>query len=378
MRAQRRWRLAWLATTGIAGSAVLLAALAADPGRAAGGPGWDPVAAERYLDAREVAWQAWDRTWKDRGTLCISCHTQASYGLARPILRQVLGETGMPPAEQAMLASIEKRVRLWKQMQPFYSDVVSGAGKEIESHDAESVLNAVILSSYDARRPEISDDARTAYSNAWALQSRMGSDAGAWVWQNFGYAPWESSESEYHWAALMAVAVGKAPGGYRDDPAIAANLAALAGYLQSRYEAQPVLNKVVALWASRWFPGIVDPPHRAALLETLYGRQHPDGGWSMTDLGPWVRRDASQPRTVSDGYATAVATLVLEEVGERPANPHLQRSLAWLAQNQDPKTGAWPGWSVNKDRDPASMEGHFMTDAATAYAVLALEARASR
>ena len=43
-------------------------------------------------------------------------------------------------------------------------------------------------------------------------------------------------ESQYHWAALMAVAVGKAPDHYRDDPKIAANIAALRGYLQSHYD----------------------------------------------------------------------------------------------------------------------------------------------
>ena len=37
-------------------------------------------------------------------------------------------------------------------MQPFYSDAVYGAGKEIQSRNAESVLNAVILSSYDQRQ----------------------------------------------------------------------------------------------------------------------------------------------------------------------------------------------------------------------------------
>ncbi len=34
--------------------------------------------------------------------------------------------------------------------------------------------------------------------------------------------------------------------------------------------------------------------------------------------------------------------------------------------------GAWRGVSVNKKRDPASHSGKFMSDAATAYAVLAL------
>src|ERR1700722_9117958 len=83
---------------------------------------WDRQAAARYLDDREIYWQGWDHAQKDHGTLCVSCHTQATYGLARPTLRGPLGETGPSPAEQVMLASIEKRVRMWKQMAPFYSD----------------------------------------------------------------------------------------------------------------------------------------------------------------------------------------------------------------------------------------------------------------
>ena len=43
----------------------------------------------------------------------------------------------------------EARAACGRTWQPFYSDAVSGAGKEMESRNAESVLNAVILSSYD-------------------------------------------------------------------------------------------------------------------------------------------------------------------------------------------------------------------------------------
>jgi len=68
--------------------------------------GWDRQGAARYLDGREIYWQGWDRAQKDHGTLCVSCHTQASYGLARPALRAQLGEAGPTAAEQVMLASI--------------------------------------------------------------------------------------------------------------------------------------------------------------------------------------------------------------------------------------------------------------------------------
>lgn len=339
-------------------------------------PAWDFHAAARYLDSREVWWQNWDHDKRDHGTRCVSCHTQAPYALARPALRAALGETAVSPMETAMLSDIEKRVRNWKDMLPFYSDEVYGAGKEIESRNAESVLNAVILSSYDRGQGDLSDLTRLAFDHAWDLQSTTGPDAGAWVWQNFEYTPWESKESQYHWAALMAIATATASGGYADEQATAAHLKALRGYLQSHYAAQPLLNKIVALWASRWFPEIVPESKRDALLTQLYTRQRHDGGWSTTDLGTWARRDKTPLETRSDGYATGLITLVLEQTA--PADllsqryQHIKRGLRWLIANQDKTTGAWPAWSLNKNRDPQSDAGQFMSDAATSYAVLAL------
>jgi squalene-hopene/tetraprenyl-beta-curcumene cyclase len=46
--------------------------------------------------------------------------------------------------------------------------------------------------------------------------------------------------------------------------------------------------------------------------------------------------------------------------------------LTWLVEHQDRNTGTWAATSLNKDRDPATDVGKFMTDAATGYAVLAL------
>src|ERR1039458_9894126 len=75
--------------SGTSGSFLSNPVLAASDNPTAAAPvGWDRQAPERYLDSREVWWQSWDRAQKDHGTYCISCHTQASYGLARPVLRQ--------------------------------------------------------------------------------------------------------------------------------------------------------------------------------------------------------------------------------------------------------------------------------------------------
>jgi len=347
--------------------------LAAAKADASAQAGWDKAAAERYLDSREVWWQGWDHAQKDHGTYCISCHTQVPFGLAQPVLRRELGAPAPTSAEQAMLASIQKRVQMWSEVKPFYLDAQSGPGKEVESRNAESVLNAVILSSYDARQGQLSETTRAAFDHAWALQSQTGPIAGAWVWQNFHYTPWESPESEYHGAALMAVAVGTAPGNYRNDAKIAAHLDLLRGYLASHYDAQPLVNQVVLLWASAHVPELLTPDQRNKLVAKLKSLQRADGGWSLTDLGTWERVDTTPLETRPDGYATGLVVLALEE--NHLKDEAVANGIGWLKANQDKETGAWPAWSLNKKRDPKSNIGLFMSDAATGYAVLALDAQ---
>ncbi len=174
----------------------------------------------------------------------------------------------------------------------------------------------------------------------------------------------------------MAIAVGGAPDNYRKDPKIAANLALLRVYLQSHYDAQPLVNKLVAMWAAKYFPGLIPFDQMNTLVDEVIRKQHEDGGWSLTELGTWKRRDNTPLETRSDGYATGLVVLVFEEsVVNANEKPHVARGLTWLAANQDKTTGAWPAWSLNKNRDPNSDVGKFMSDAATSYAVLALESR---
>ena len=365
-------RMSWLKLVGCAGLAACAAlrAGAAEKPADADTAKWSATAAARFMDEREVWWQGWDHAKRDHGTFCLSCHTQAPYAMVRSMLREEMHEQEPSQAEKAMLANLEKRVRAWDTMLPFYDDATYGKGKEIESRNAVAVLNSIVLLSYD--RFHVSELSKMALDHAWALQSKSGPDAGSWVWQNFHYAPWEGDESQYYWAALMAVAVGRAPENYVQSPAIVGNISALRTYLRTHMDQQPLVNKAATLWAAARMQGLLTPAQKQKLAMEIFAAQNLDGGWSLAKMGPWKRRDGTPQETKSDGYATGLVTLALED--NHMKSSYVTRALAWLGANQNAETGAWPGWSVNKERDPQTGVGKFMQDAATGYAVLALKA----
>src|SRR5271157_25494 len=337
---------------------------------------WNPKAAAAYLDYREGWWMAWPTAARDHNTFCVSCHTAVPYALSRPALRAALGEQGPSVNERSLLASVTKRVRLWKEVEPFYSDDKRGAYKTSESRGTEAVLNALILASDDARSGKLSDDARLAFDNMWALQQTTGDAKGAWAWLRFHNEPWEADDSQFYGAALAAVAVGTAPENYRAAPEIQNRLTLLREYLNREYARQTLINRVVLLWAAAKVPGLLATAQQESIIDEALSRQQSDGGWSLGSLiGAWKRADGTPLEVKSDGYATGLIAFALEQSGLPRENVHLQQALAWLAGNQSPAEGLWPGYSLNKQHDLSTETGHFMSDAATAYAVIALTVR---
>ena len=362
---------AWTATVTALGSAFLLAA----PMFARGGDEarpWNAKAAAAYLDARQAWWMAWPSAARDHDTACVSCHTALPFALSRPVLRSALNEPALSPVEAKLLDQVVKRVRAWKDVAPYYPDQTRGLPKTAESRGTESVLNAVILARRDAAQGVLTEDARLAFSNLWALQMRTGELNGAWAWLKFGLEPWEGAASAYFGATLATVAVGSAPGNYAASADIQDNVRLLRGYLTKQFDNQPLFNRLMLLWAANTLPGVLTPEGRDAIVAEALAKQQADGGWSMSSLGPWRRTDGSVMDSNSDGYATGLALFALQQAGLPASHPRVESGLNWLVQHQDAATGQWWASSLNKQRAPESDAGRFMSDAATAYAVLAL------
>jgi squalene-hopene/tetraprenyl-beta-curcumene cyclase len=343
--------------------------------------GWNPTSAAAYLDQRAAWWMGWPGARRDHGTFCVSCHTALPYALGRPALRSTLGEKAPSDNERRLQENVVKRVRLWKEIEPFYA----GPEKSLQSRGTESILNALILASADARNGRLSDDARAAFDHMWALQEKTGDQKGAWPWLDFGNEPFEAHDSRYYGAALAAVAVGRAPDNYRSTPEIQSNLKLLSDYIRREGERQSLMNQVVSLWASSKWPGLLAPSQQKSIIDNVLAKQTAGGGWGLSSMGwvwrgatlhtlvnLWVRSDDIPLARKSDGYATGLVVFVLEQAGFPLTDVHLQHGRSWLMANQNKTEGKWPGYSLVNRRDPSAGTGLFMSDAATAYAVLAL------
>jgi squalene-hopene/tetraprenyl-beta-curcumene cyclase len=305
------------------------------------------------------------------------------YALARPALYASLGEHGMSPNEENLINDVTKRVRLWKETLPYYSEQGYDA-KTPESRGTESVLNALILANHDAQQGTLRADTLAAFNILWSQQQREGAQRGSWLWLQFDQEPWEAHDSGYYGAALAALAVGIAPDNYASNFEIQSQLALLRDYLKRESGSQSTINRVFLLWASTKLPGLLTSEEQQAFANDAISKQQPDGGWRLATITwswsnwtarsfvkMWVREHGTPLRGPSDGVATGLITLVLQEAGVKSNNPQLQKGLAWLRFHQTTE-GSWPASSVNKQKHVSSNTGRFMSDAGTAFSVMSL------
>lgn len=350
---------------------------------------WDAAAAAKYLDARMDAWWTNAKVLKtaDGEQRCISCHTAVPYVLARPVLRRMLGEKTMSAHEPRILETVTARVNAIGNEQPYYDNTED---KKIESRGVEAVLNAFVLTMNDSnvKASQPSATTKAAMARLWEVQRADG----AFDWLNFGLEPYEVPDAAFHGATLAAMSAGSATG-----MAASATEAGKAGrerlirYLNSNVSSQRLFNRAWALIAASRLDAVLSTQDRAAIVRDLETAQRSDGGWSMMDLGTWRwgKKDApfTAPGTTdsallsaSDGYATGLVVYALKQSRSRSAA--IAKGQQWLRAHQAPVSSdpAWAPWrahSLNHDREHGGPRGEpwrrmFMSDLATAFAVLAL------
>ncbi len=320
------------------------------------GADWSPELAAQYLDARQKAWFAWKPALSPEGP-CVSCHTGMTYLLARPALRQALGEGQPTPYELGLLDRLRANV---------------GAKPEGALQGVEAIFATYFLAQQDAGKA-LSPETIRAFDQLWTLQIADGPTKGAWQWYPVNLDPYEHARAEFFGASFVVRALGIAPSEFVASAQVRRHLARLNEYLDAASPVQrPLHDRLALLWASSKLPEVLPEDQRKALIAELFDRQQADGGWTIESLGPWAPHPDAPPASGSNGFATAFSAYVLGQVGIPPSHPGMTRALAWLTSHQDRQTGAWKADSLNKRYPLDSMQSLFMQDAATAFASLAL------
>jgi squalene-hopene/tetraprenyl-beta-curcumene cyclase len=291
--------------------------------------------AAEYLDSVGVNWT------RDRN--CITCHTNMPYLTARPLLK---GDEG------------------WKEVRKYLEDDVtswSNGGKP--KGEAYIVSTAFALAFNDAQQTgKLHDATKAALERMWSVQRKTGD----WKWLKCDWPPLE--HDDYYGATLAALAVGYAPGDYAKTDNAKAGVEKLKDYF--RKTPPPDLHHTaMLLWAATKLDGLMTADEKKKAIESLKAKQRKDGGWSLPSLGEYKRHDEAKtpndPNSPSDGYGTGFVTFVLLQAGEKPNSDTIVASVKWLKANQR-ESGRWYTRSLSNDK------AHFIANAGTAFAVLAL------
>lgn len=297
-----------------------------------------------YLDRAAMAWM--------REHNCVSCHTSFPYLMARPML----GDTKAPALLQSR-KFMEERVTAW-----------DAGGKnagllEGTEGPSEVVAIASTLAFHDAQSTgKLHPLTRQALDRMWTLQQKDGS----WTWNLHRLPPQEYDN--YYGVVYAALGVGHAPEGYAQNKSAAEGLSRLKEYLKKN-PAPNLHHRTMLLWASLKLEGLMTAEERAKTIKELLALQREDGGWNLPSLGDWKRLNgkANDKNAPSDGYASGLVLYVLRQAGVPATKEPVRRGVQWLRTNQR-ESGRWFTRSVNADR------AHYLTNAGTAYAVMALKA----
>jgi squalene-hopene/tetraprenyl-beta-curcumene cyclase len=294
----------------------------------------------RFLDTVSLNWT---KTRK-----CGTCHTNYAHMMAGPIVEK--------PASNELMevrAFFEGRVAGW--------DKPEKSAKPIR--EGEIVATAAALAFNDAASTgKLHPLTRAALDRMWTIQR----PDGAWNWFDCDLPPME--DDDYYGTALAAIAVGHAPDNYKSTEAARRGIEKLRQYLRAT-PAPNLHHRALLLWASKGLEGLMEASERERTVADLIAKQRPDGGWSLTSLGRFERRDGTpNPENApGDGYGTGFVVYVLRQYGLPASAEPIRRGIAWLKSHQR-ASGRW------FTRSPTVNTNHYITHAGTAYALMALAA----
>lgn len=254
---------------------------------------------------------------------CYACHSTFTFLPARSLID--------PLAPEVMRTRVMLERFLTKLHDPEQA-------KSVKTQHVSRVrlLAAVELARHDAATTGRLDPVtRLALDHLWKLQNA----AGGIDWIHVREAP--QAVDDWWPAAMIALGVAAAPEDYASTGAATAGLEKLRGWFRSQIPAT-LHERALTLLADSAIGGILDASQRGAFIESILSCQRADGGWGMTDLAPWERKDKKPlDPSRSDGYATALCVYVLARSGVDPSDLGcLVEGIAWLKSNQR-ETGGW-------------------------------------
>lgn len=289
--------------------------------------------AVHFLDSASLQWQ------KQRK--CFTCHTNFAYLYARPSV------STQSAAHQEVRKFAEQLVNeRWKTTGPRWDAEVIAAAAALAYNDAEST-------------EQLDPTTRIALDRMWTLQR----EDGGWDWLKCNWPPFE--HDDHYGVTLAAIAVGVAPGDYRESDVARQGMVGIRNYLANNAP-ENLHHRAMTLWASTYHPDLIAVGEKEACIERLLAIQKDDGGWSAATLGNWKREDGTpQDLENSDGYGTGFVIFVLRQSGVPSTDLRIQRGVKWLQANQR-ASGRWISRSLYKDSK------HFLSHAGSAFAVMAL------
>ncbi len=321
----------------------------------------------RSLDNAALHWQ--------KTHTCAACHTMMPYLMARPAVN------ALAPQSAEVRQFFEEVVAGKREAMPDYTC------KDVDAAVAIGVASAMALNDRWATG-KLHPLTRQALDRMWTLQRADG----AWQWPFRDTPPLKLNE--HYGVTIAAIGAGMAPDDYANTPTAKAGLAGVRRYLSAT---KPVglHQEAMLLWASVYVDGLLSADAKTEVTSRLLDVQRPDGGWSLaslvdntndpsldreqtikaktekgysTEFLAYVGRDrVYQSSLASDGYATGFVIFVARQANLPASDPRLQRGLAWLKANQR-ESGRWftpsQAWHTQ----------HRISNAGTAYAILALDA----